>query len=94
MHNRDQFNKLNATILDKYSRSIEKKDISFNFFVHNDQKKFVEVEVNSAYVNQYPVAKRKKFPLQRREELNISLSNVFNEEIINIGHGSLFVIWH
>lgn len=76
---KDKYNQLNYTIKENTFQDIELKDFNINIEILNDRNETCEIIINSSYVNNEPVLYSKSFKIEKRDKLNVNITNVFKD---------------
>ena len=75
----DKYQQLNYTIKENTYQDIKMKDFNICIDLQNDRQEPCEITVYSSYVNNEPILYNKTFQINKRENLNIILSNIFKD---------------
>lgn len=68
-------------------------DLHFHAVFENDERQPVTIAVEHAFANDRPVVSSQSFSLNRRESLNIELSNVANASLGSVETWGLIATW-
>lgn len=76
---KDKYNQLNYTVKENTYQDIELKDFNISIEVQNDQNEPCVLIINFSYVNNEPVLYNKSFTIEKREKLDIDITNIFKD---------------
>ncbi len=80
-------------LYDDLTQGQSEPDLHFHAVFENDERQPVTVAVEHAFANDQPVAGSQSFSLNRRESLNIELSNVANASMGSVEPWGLIATW-
>lgn len=79
--NKAVWDRLNAGIGEIISQSLSLKESGLTFTVINDQKKSEALEFSSVYVDDKPIPYAEKTEIERKESVEVRLSNVLQDTL-------------